>query len=98
MKSSKYRGSLQYTPSPTEKMTEDVFVFPISLAQRRLWFLDQLVPGNPAYNITPALRILGPLNIPAVERALNEIVARHESLRTTFGWQGDEPVQIVAPT
>src|SRR5437867_12449169 len=89
--------SPQYKPSLTEKTYEEVFIFPISLAQRRLWFLDQLLPGNPAYNITLALRISGSLNATAVERALNEIVARHESLPTTFDWQSSEPVQIVAP-
>ena len=87
----------QHDLSLTEKTNEDLFAFPISLAQRRLWFLDQLLPGNPAYNITLALRISGSLNATAVERALNEIVARHESLRTTFDRQSSEPVQIVAP-
>jgi amino acid adenylation domain-containing protein len=55
-----------------------------SFAQSRLWFLDQLQPGNTAYNITSLVTFRGPCAPPAVERAVNEIVARHEALRTTF--------------
>jgi len=78
-------------------MSEDVYTFPISLAQRRLWFLDQLVPGNPAYNVTLPLRIQGSPDLLAVERALNEVIARHEALRTIFKLQDDEAVQVVSP-
>ncbi|HEY0735446.1 MAG TPA: amino acid adenylation domain-containing protein [Herpetosiphonaceae bacterium] len=74
---------------------------PLSFAQQRLWFLDQWEPGNPAYNIAFALRLTGRLNIAALQEALNTIVARHESLRTTFA-QGapavdEQPVQVIAP-
>ena len=58
---------------------------PLSFAQQRLWFFDQLEPGTPAYNIPAAVRLKGPLNVVALEQSLNEIVKRHESLRTTFG-------------
>src|SRR5262249_31984256 len=60
---------------------------PVSFVQERLWFLDQLVPESDAYNVPAALRLTGALNIPALERALNEIVRRHEALRTTFRFQ-----------
>ncbi|HTR47809.1 MAG TPA: condensation domain-containing protein, partial [Verrucomicrobiae bacterium] len=85
-------------PGGPANQPQDVYVFPISLAQRRLWFLDQLLPGSPAYNIPVSLRLRGDLNVSALQRAFDEIVARHESLRTTFAQQGGEPVQVVAPT
>ena len=70
---------------------------PLSFAQQRLWFLDQLVPANPFYNIPTAYRLGGPLEVGALERALGEIVARHESLRTTFVSREGCPVQVIAP-
>jgi amino acid adenylation domain-containing protein len=69
---------------------------PLSFAQRRLWFLDQLAPGNPFYNIPLNIRLTIPVNVPALQRAINEIVRRHESLRTTFASHDGEPVQLVA--
>src|ERR687885_2382021 len=77
---------------------EDVFVFPASFAQQRLWFIDQLVPGNPFYNVSTALRLTGSLNLAALEQAFNEIVRRHEVLRTTFRMLEGQLVQIIAPT
>ncbi len=71
--------------------------FPLSFAQQRLWFLDQLEPGNPLYNNPAAIRLKGPLDPVALERALNEIVGRHEILRTTFTTVDGEPVQVIAP-
>ncbi|HEY6121126.1 MAG TPA: amino acid adenylation domain-containing protein [Pyrinomonadaceae bacterium] len=68
---------------------------PLSFAQQRLWFLDQLEPGSPFYNISRAFRLRGPLNFDALSQALNEIVMRHESLRTSFG-ADDEPFQLIA--
>ncbi|MBI5094511.1 MAG: amino acid adenylation domain-containing protein [Candidatus Hydrogenedentes bacterium] len=71
---------------------------PASFAQQRLWFLDQWQPGSPLYTIaTIALRLTGPLHIDALEQALNEIVRRHDSLRTTFDVIEGQPVQIIAP-
>lgn len=69
---------------------------PLSFAQERLWFLDQLEPGSPAYNLSGAIRLTGRLDAEALERALGEIVRRHEVLRTTFAEVGGRPVQLVA--
>src|SRR5258708_23898126 len=65
----------------------------LSFAQERLWFLDQLHPGSPVYNISRALRLTGRLDTDALERAVNEIVRRHEVLRATFPSVNDKPVQ-----
>jgi amino acid adenylation domain-containing protein len=70
----------------------------LSFAQQRLWFFDQLEPGLSAYNIPAAVRLKGPLNLPALEQSLNEIIKRHESLRTTFGKVEGRPTQVIAPT
>ncbi|MDT3395986.1 amino acid adenylation domain-containing protein [Streptomyces sp. B1866] len=71
--------------------------FPLTAAQRGVWFLEQLRPGNPAYTIAAALRIRGPLDAGVLLRALNEIVRRHEALRTTFEVRDGRPVQVVHP-
>ena len=70
---------------------------PLSFAQQRLWFLEQLEPGTPTYNIPVGFRLLGRLNDGALERSLNELIKRHESLRTTFAVVEGEPVQMIAP-
>ncbi|HVG31078.1 MAG TPA: amino acid adenylation domain-containing protein, partial [Pyrinomonadaceae bacterium] len=70
---------------------------PLSFAQQRLWFLDQLEPGNPFYNVPAAMRLRGRLDARALERSLSEIVARHEVLRTSFTLVEHQPVQVVAP-
>ncbi len=68
---------------------------PLSFAQERLWFLDQLVPGNPFYNIPMAFRINGILDIAALEQVFREVTRRHESLRTSFVSGRGEPVQVI---
>ncbi|HEX2081841.1 MAG TPA: amino acid adenylation domain-containing protein, partial [Longimicrobium sp.] len=70
---------------------------PLSFAQERLWFLDRMEPGNTTYNMYVSLRLAGALDAGALERALSEIVRRHESLRTTFREVGGAPVQVIAP-
>src|SRR4051812_44470868 len=72
-------------------------LYPVSFSQRRLWFLDQLTPQNPFYNTAIAVRIRAPLNPDILERAINEIVRRHEALRTTFALVDEEPMQVVTP-
>src|SRR5437899_1699134 len=70
---------------------------PLSCAHQRLWFLDQLEPGSPRYNIPSAFQIAGTLDLGALERALHEIARRHEILRTTFPALDGKPVQVTAP-
>jgi len=72
-------------------------VAPLSYAQQRLWFLEQLVSGNPFYNESSAVRILYPLDTAALEKTLNEIVRRHETLRTIFVATDGQPLQCVLP-
>ncbi|HEX8178801.1 MAG TPA: amino acid adenylation domain-containing protein [Pyrinomonadaceae bacterium] len=69
---------------------------PLSFAQQRLWFLDQLQAGDAVYNLPMAVRLKGQLDVPALEQTLTEIVRRHESLRTTFATVEGEPVQVIA--
>ncbi len=69
---------------------------PLSFAQQRLWFLDQLEPGNPAYNIPLALRLTGPLNRAALQQALAEIIRRHDVLRARFISVDGRPVQVIS--
>ncbi|MCC5650789.1 amino acid adenylation domain-containing protein [Nostoc sp. XA013] len=76
----------------------EVFVFPASFAQQRLWFLDQLASGNPFYNVSTALCLKGSLNFTALKQTFNEIVRRHETLRTTFVMIEQQPVQVIAPS
>jgi amino acid adenylation domain-containing protein len=68
----------------TTPVSNTEFVFPASFAQQRLWFLNSLAPENPFYNVSAAIRLTGQLNITALEQTFNEIVRRHEVLRTTF--------------
>jgi amino acid adenylation domain-containing protein/non-ribosomal peptide synthase protein (TIGR01720 family) len=70
---------------------------PASLAQEPVWLLDQVLPGNHFFNVPSAIRLLGALNIATLERALQEIVNRHELLRTSFAEVEGHPVQIIAP-
>jgi amino acid adenylation domain-containing protein/non-ribosomal peptide synthase protein (TIGR01720 family) len=70
---------------------------PLSSAQRRLWFLEQLQPGNASYNINGTARLAGVLDEHALRAALDTIVARHEALRTCFGIADGEPIQRVLP-
>ncbi|MGY3453346.1 amino acid adenylation domain-containing protein [Bradyrhizobium sp. USDA 4353] len=72
--------------------------YPPSFAQQRLWFLDRLNPGSPAYNIPGAFDLSGPLDVAALTEALNDLVARHAPLRTVFAEIDGKPVQTVLPT
>ncbi|MBC7574446.1 MAG: amino acid adenylation domain-containing protein, partial [Herminiimonas sp.] len=68
---------------------------PLSFSQQRLWFFDQITPGDASFNMPVALRLSGQLNVPALERTFSEIVRRHEALRTTFLTVDGEPVQVI---
>jgi len=76
---------------------DEVYVFPASFGQQRLWFLDRFEPNSPYYNIPSAVRLTGTLNAAVLERALNEVVRRHEILCTTFDMLDGEVVQLIAP-
>ena len=82
-------------PAPIGPRSSDAPA-PASFAQQRLWFLDQLEPGNPAYNLFGAHRLAGTLDADALRHALREIVRRHDSLRTAFDTRDGQPVQVVA--
>ena len=71
---------------------------PLSFAQQRLWFLNQLEPDSAFYNIPDAVRLFGQLNITALEQSLNEIIRRHEALRTNFITVEGQPVTVIAST
>jgi amino acid adenylation domain-containing protein len=70
---------------------------PLSFAQRQMWVIDQLTPGNPAYNLPNGYRLRGRLDVPALERSVHEVIKRHEALRTTFAVQDGEPLQRIHP-
>jgi len=80
---------------PPIKIVDRNQKLPLSFAQQRLWFLDQLEPNSPAYNIPTALQLDGNLNVDALEKSLIEIVNRHESLRTIFAEEDGQPFQRV---
>ena len=75
---------------------DDFYVFPASFAQQRLWFLHQLEPESASYNISKAMRLAGELNVGVFARSLNEIIRRHEILRTTFAMLGGRPMQLIS--
>ncbi|MEW6737965.1 MAG: condensation domain-containing protein, partial [Acidobacteriota bacterium] len=69
---------------------------PLSFSQQRLWFIDKLTPDSPAYNIPTAVRLRGTVNIEVLLQSINEVVCRHETLRTTFIDIDGQPVQKIA--
>jgi thioesterase domain-containing protein len=83
------------TSTPMQQDIVEPKCFPASLNQQRLWILDQLEPGIAAYHIPVCLRLTGPLAVHVLKRGLEAIVARHESLRTTFGVSNGAPVQLI---
>ena len=84
--------------TPVDASAGHSFVFTTSFAQQRLWFLDQLEPANSLYNISRAIHLTGVLSVTALEMSFNEIVRRHEALRTTFEIIDGQPVQVISPT
>ena len=83
------------TPFSTEELVRREF--PMTTAQRRLWFLDRLLPGNPAYNLGVEYPFEGSVDTVLLERAVNEVVRHQAALRTVFGERDGEPRQIVLP-
>jgi len=90
------RTGKDLTPPPIRRRPHDR-PRPLSFAQQRLWFWEQLEPNTPTYNLTSAFRLQGELDLALLEQTLNEIVRRHEILRTSFTAVDGEPVQVVAP-
>src|SRR3954447_9254889 len=84
-------------PPPITRRPEGA-ACPLSFAQQRLWFLYRLDPASTLYNVPRALRLRGVLDTAALQQSLNEIVRRHEVLRTTFAMTDDGPVQVIAPS
>ncbi|ELX07967.1 linear gramicidin synthase subunit C [Janthinobacterium sp. HH01] len=92
------KNATRYTPIiPTRSDPCWAGNIPLSFAQQRLWFIDQLEPGSAFYNIPAAVRLSGALDVAALRRTVNEIVRRHEALRTSFGSADGAPVQVIAP-
>ncbi|MBI4747841.1 MAG: amino acid adenylation domain-containing protein [Acidobacteria bacterium] len=89
------QADFQASP-PISRVLRDQHL-PLSFAQQRLWFLDQLEPDSPMYNMPGVLRLSGPLDVEALAQSLNEIISRHEALRTTFAQVDGQPVQVIAP-
>lgn len=95
MSSSSYVGGVGGGPA---RDYSGYFVLPAAPAQRQLWFLCQLEPNsNAAYNVVSAVRLTGRLDLLLLQRALNQVVARHESLRTGIGAVDGDPHQLVLP-
>jgi len=78
------------------KIVEDVYEFPTSFSQRRIWYLSQLQPHKYVYNLPCSIHVSGPLNVALWAQCLTEIGQRHESLRTTFAVRTGEPVQVIS--
>ena len=84
-------------PTKITRQNRTSNTFPLSFAQQRLWFLDQLDPGNTTYNICSVGRITGNLDLIALQQTFNAIIQRHEILRTNFTTVDGQPVQKIAP-
>ncbi|PLZ98347.1 non-ribosomal peptide synthetase [Fischerella thermalis CCMEE 5268] len=89
-------GDLVFLPLTKVESSSDFH--PLSFAQQGLWFIHQLAPNTPAYNIPIIINLTGQLNIAALTQSLNEIIRRHEILRTKFAIANEQPVQVIDPT
>jgi amino acid adenylation domain-containing protein len=85
------RADTPLVPAPRDRP------LPLSFAQQRLWFIQQIDPRSAAYNMAAAMRLDGALDADALQRAVDTVVARHEALRTVFAMESTEPVQVVLP-
>ncbi|MEM6613697.1 MAG: condensation domain-containing protein, partial [Cyanobacteria bacterium P01_C01_bin.72] len=92
------QSSNKKTASATiQPQSRETNTFPLSFAQKRLWFLARLEPDNPVYNQPRAFRLAGELNLEVLKLTFQEIIRRHENLRTNFSLVDGEPVQIIQP-
>lgn len=94
----KGRQAAQSTAAPPLKAMPREGVVRLTMIQEHFWDLDQLLPGAPFSNMLYAARLTGPLNVKALEQSFNEIIKRHETLRTTFTTIAGQPVLVIAPT
>src|SRR5262245_13165811 len=85
---------LPYYPPIVARAVDDPVA--LSFGQQRLWFLAQLESSSAAYNVPLAWRITGALNLPALRRSLDQLIIRHEALRTTFPAKSGEPRQVIS--
>ena len=83
--------------TPNEQADSEVYLLPASSIQGRYWLIDRLSPGTPAYNSPIVMRLTGLLDAGVLTCALNDIVRRHEALRTSFRLEGGELLQVIAP-
>jgi amino acid adenylation domain-containing protein len=91
-------GAIRTLPrTPLVEGVDEGWVFPASIAQQRLWSLDQLIPDSPVYNLPAVVRVIGKLDLEALQRSFSEIVRRHETLRTTFRRVDGQLMQFIAP-
>jgi len=81
----------------SESVRNSAYAFPVSFAQQRLWFLQQLEPKSATYNMTTTFRLHGKLDVTALQQSVDNIIQRHEVLRTTFAMRNSEARQIVHP-
>jgi len=88
------KGELTVEGVPKRKVFSPV---PLSYSQQRLWILDRLVPGMVSYNLPLAREFTGDIRVGLLEEVFNEIIRRHESLRTVFALENEEPVQVILP-
>ncbi|MBA2672061.1 non-ribosomal peptide synthetase [Ramlibacter sp.] len=89
-------GATQVPAAAIVRRPKDLERLPLSYAQQRLWFLDQFEESAAFYDIAAGVRLIGKLDVNALERTLNEVVRRHEALRTTFAMVEGAPVQVIA--
>ncbi len=90
-------GAVRPPLRPAQALRSGGGRLPLSFAQERLWFIDQMAPGSAAYNVSSGIRLAGRLALPALAATFAEIVRRHETLRTRFATDAQGPVQIVLP-
>jgi len=90
------RHASDKVPPPLERIDRNQ-PLPLSFAQQRLWFINQLEPESTAYNVPIALRITGALDVTALEHAFTDLIKRHETLRTTFVMKNGRPEQLLSP-
>ncbi|MCL1463268.1 non-ribosomal peptide synthetase [Argonema galeatum] len=94
LESDSEKGNLQVTSIPASSRNQNL---PLSWNQQQLWFLAQLAPDSPVYNEPCTIRFPGAIDVHALAKALNEIIKRHESLRTRFITVNGQPIQVIDP-